>query len=413
MRFIYSFLITLYTGLIYLVSPFNRKAYLWVNGRRGWAVKLREKFSGKDKVIWFHCASLGEFEQGRPVIEKIRELSPGYRILVTFFSPSGYEIRKEWPFADYICYLPADTRINAERFAEIVKPSFVLFIKYEFWNNYISVLHKKGIPVYLVSGIFRHDQHFFKWYGGFFRNMLKKYTSIFVQDRVSVEILSHIGISNVILSGDTRFDRVHQIAQSAKTIPVLEHFKSGENILLAGSSWPQDEEIIARYINNYPDRIKWVFAPHEIDQQCIERIERLLRVESVRFSDINGNHRDARVLIIDNIGLLSSAYKYASIAVVGGGFGKGIHNILEPACWGLPVLFGPNHRKFREAVELLQQGGAFSFSNYDEFRDIIDRLLTDSEMRRMASDTAKRFILSNRGATDMIVNLILGKDINK
>lgn len=413
MRFIYSFFITLYTLLIYLVSPFNRKAYLWVNGRRRWEVKLREKFSGEDKVIWVHCASLGEFEQARPVIEKIRSEKPDYRILVTFFSPSGYEIRKDWPFADYICYLPADTRINAEKFVRIVKPSVVLFIKYEFWNNFISVLYKKGIPVYLISGIFRPGQHFFKWYGGFFRTMLGKYALIFVQDSASVEILAQIGIRNVILSGDTRFDRVYQIAQSARTIQVLEDFKSGENMLLAGSSWPRDEEIITTYINNNPDRIKWVFAPHEINQQGIERLEKLLKVKPVRFSDINRDPGDARVLIIDNIGLLSSAYRYADIAVVGGGFGKGIHNILEPACWGLPVLFGPNHLKFREAVELLQEGGAFSFSDYDEFRDIIDKLLSDRELYRRAAEIAKKYILSNRGATDMIVNLILKKDINK
>ena len=413
MRFIYSFIITLYTGLIHLVSPFNRKAYLWVSGRRGWAEKLREKFSGDDKVIWVHCASLGEFEQARPVIEKIRSEKPEYRFLVTFFSPSGYEIRKDWPFADYICYLPSDTRINAEKFIKIVNPSVVLFIKYEFWNNFISVLHKNGVPVYLVSGIFRPGQHFFKWYGGFFREMLGKYTSIFVQDSASVEILAQIGIRNVILSGDTRFDRVYHIALSAKTIQVLEHFKSGEDLLLAGSSWPRDEDIIITYINNYPDRIKWVFAPHEIDQQGIERLEKLLTVKSVRFSDFKGGHSDARVLIIDNIGLLSSAYRYANVAVVGGGFGKGIHNILEPACWGLPVLFGPNHLKFREAVELLREGGAFSFSNYDEFRDIINMLLSDSELYRRASGTAKKYILSNRGATDMIVKLILKKDINK
>jgi 3-deoxy-D-manno-octulosonic-acid transferase len=413
MRSIYSFFIIVYTGLIYLVSPFNRKAYLWKSGRKGWAEKLANRFSAKEKVIWVHCASLGEFEQGRPVIEKVREKMPDCRILVTFFSPSGYEIRKDWPFADYICYLPADTMSNAQKFIGLVKPQCVLFIKYEFWNNYITLLHKKGIPVYLVSGIFRPDQHFFKWYGGFFRNILKKYKLIFVQDKLSAVILSGIGIDNVIISGDTRFDRVYQIAQSARDIPVIENFSSGEKVALAGSSWPQDEEIIARYVNNFPEKMKWIFAPHEIDQQRIEKLENLFRVKTVRYSGYNDGLADARVLIIDNIGLLSSAYRYASLAVVGGGFGKGIHNILEPACWGLPVLFGPNHLKFREALDLLEKGGAFTFSNYDEFARIADRLDSDSDLRGKSAEIIRNYILANRGATEIIVNQVLGKDINK
>ena len=413
MRFVYSFFIILYTCLIHLVSPFNRKASLWISGRKGWASKLKEKFSESSRVIWIHCASLGEFEQGRPVIERIRQINPDHRILVTFFSPSGYEIRKEWPFADYICYLPADTIRNAAKFISIINPVLVLFIKYEFWNNYISALHKKGIPVYLISGIFRPRQHFFKWYGGFFRSLLRKFTKIFVQDEASSEILIKIGISGVIVSGDTRFDRVHQIAASAKEIPVIETFRNGEKILLAGSSWPQDEEIIARYINNYPDRMKWIFAPHEISQQGIERLQKLLKVKSNRYSEAGGNLSDARVLIIDNIGLLSSAYRYAFLAAIGGGFGKGIHNILEAACWGIPVLFGPNYNKFREAIELCEAKGAFSFNTYQEFVDILDKFLSDETFYLESAKSAALYVNKNIGVTDKIISEIFPKDIDK
>ena len=237
----------------------------------------------------------------------------------------------------------------------LVNPEFVIFVKYEFWNNYISVLYNKNIPLYLISGIFRPGQHFFKWYGSFFRNMLKKFKIIFVQDQQSLDLLSGIGMENILLAGDTRFDRVIQIAGTAKDIPQLEQFRGDEKLFLAGSSWKQDEEIIAQYINKFPDRMKWVFAPHEIDKPNIERLEKLFNVKYVRFSEFNEAAADARVLIIDNIGMLSSAYKYAYIAAIGGGFGKGIHNILEPACWGIPVMFGPNHEKFREAVDLINE----------------------------------------------------------
>jgi 3-deoxy-D-manno-octulosonic-acid transferase len=414
MRLFYYLGILFYTGFIYLVSPFNRKAYLWIRGRRGWAEDLGAKFSGAGKTVWVHCASLGEFEQARPVIEKIRETIPGYKILVTFFSPSGYEIRKDWPFADHISYLPTDTPGNSDKFIRIVNPSIAIFIKYEFWNNYISALHSKGIPVFLVSGIFRPDQHFFKWYGGFFRDLLKKFSTIFVQDEVSSNLLTRIGISeNVIISGDTRFDRVFQIARAAKSIPVIESFGNGEKIFLAGSTWPHDEGIIARYINNYPDRMKWIFAPHEIDQSGIDRLERLLKVKTVRYSDSGADLSDARVLIIDNIGLLSSAYRYAYIAEVGGGFGRGIHNILEAACWGIPVMIGPNHKKFREAVELCEEKGAFSFNSYQEFVGIIDKLLGDSAFYFESAKSASLYVSKNTGATEKILKEIYSKIIDK
>jgi 3-deoxy-D-manno-octulosonic-acid transferase len=332
---------------------------------------------------------------------------PESQIVLTFFSPSGYEIRKNYPGADCISYLPVDSPGNSVKFVNLIDPEFVIFVKYEFWNNYISALYKKDIPLYLISGIFRPEQHFFKWYGSFFLNMLMKFKKIFVQDRRSFDLLSDMGMENISLAGDTRFDRVVQITGSAKDIPQLEQFRGDEKLFLAGSSWKQDEEIIAEYINNFPDRMKWVFAPHEIDEQNIERLEKLFNVSHVRFSEFNEASAGARVLIIDNIGMLSSAYKYAYIAEVGGGFGKGIHNILEPACWGIPVLFGPNHSKFREAVELKNSGGARSFVTYYDFKKILDDWLTDRYSYAHSAEVAGKYVKENTGATEIFIKELM------
>jgi 3-deoxy-D-manno-octulosonic-acid transferase len=407
MKVIYTLVIIIYTGLIHVFSLFNKKALLWVKGRKNWSKLLKEKFEPGDKTIWVHCASLGEFEQGRPIIEMIKGKAPEYKILLTFFSPSGYEVTKSWPLADFICYLPADTPGNAARFIEIARPSIVLFIKYEFWNNYLSALYKRKIPFYLVSGIFRPEQYFFKWYGGFFRNILKKFTHFFVQDSRSVELLRSIGVANVSQTGDTRFDRVAQIAEAARTLPVIERFKGSEKIFMAGSSWRPDEEIIVAYINRFPERMKWIFAPHEIDKSNIERLEKLFKVKVMKYSLANENSYDARVMIIDNIGMLSSAYRYADVAEVGGGFGSGIHNILEPACWGIPILFGPDHTKYREATDLISANGAFCFKDYNEFAGIIDKLLGDKEIYEKASKTVSDYIKNNTGATEKIFAIVL------
>lgn len=412
MSLVYSVIITLCVWLIHFASLFSKKAGQWVDGRKGWQFKLKEKFHVAGKVIWIHCASLGEFEQGRPVIEMLKEKMPSHRILVTFFSPSGYEIMKGWPVADHICYLPSDTPRNASRFLEIVRPSFVIFVKYEFWHNYISAIHMRNIPLYLVSGIFRSDQYFFRWYGSFFRKMLKKFETIFVQDDRSRDLLLAIGVKDVVKAGDTRFDRVAQIANISRDIPVIERFRGDERIFLAGSSWPPDEEIITRFINEKPGLMKWIFAPHEIDPSNIRRLEALIKVKTARYSGEEAGHIDARVLIIDNIGLLSSAYRYAYIAAVGGGFGKGIHNILEPACWGIPVLFGPDHKKFREALDLLESGGAFTFRNYEEFSSQIENLLSDENQYRNAAGIARDYINSNKGVTEKIIFRIMNRDIN-
>jgi 3-deoxy-D-manno-octulosonic-acid transferase len=413
MKVIYNIGILLFSAIACLISPFNFRASLWVKGRKNWAGKIADKIKTGDRVIWIHCASLGEFEQGRPVIEAIKKEMPAFKIVLTFFSPSGYEIRKNYKNADCISYLPSDTPGNARKFIALVRPEFVIFVKYEFWNNYISVLYRNRIPLYLISGIFRPGQHFFKWYGSFFRSMLRKFEKIFVQDQQSYDLLTGIGIEKVSLAGDTRFDRVIQIAGTSSAIHQIEQFRGTEKLFLAGSSWKQDEEIITEYINSFPSRMKWVFAPHEIDKSNIERLEKLIKVKSVRFSEYSEISADARVLIIDNIGMLSSAYRYAYIAAVGGGFGKGIHNILEPACWGIPVIFGPKHKNFKEAVDLLNTGGARSFLTFDDFRRNLDLWLSDEKIYTISAETASKYVKENAGATGIIIKEISNKDINK
>ena len=413
MKVLYNLGILIFSALAHLAAPFNSRASFWVKGRKKWAEKIAEKIKPGDSVIWIHCASLGEFEQGRPVIEAIKKKKPGFKILLTFFSPSGYEIRKNYNNADCISYLPADTPGNASKFIGLVKPEFVIFVKYEFWNNYISALYRNKIPLYLISGIFRPGQHFFKWWGSFFRGMLMKFEKIFVQDQRSLDLLLGIGIKKVSLAGDTRFDRVVQIAGTARIIQKLEQFRGDEKLFLAGSSWRQDEEIIAEYINSFPNRMKWVIAPHEIDKSNIERIEKLFKVKHVRFSEYDEDSVDARVLIIDNIGMLSSAYRYAYVAAIGGGFGKGIHNILEPACWGVPVVFGPNHERFKEAVDLLNTGGAKTFLTFDDFKKILDLWLSDDKIYTISADIASNYVKVNAGATEIIIKEISQKDMNR
>ncbi len=406
MKLIYNIGILIYTLIVRIVSPVNRKAGLMVKGHKGWYEMLSAKVKVGEKYIWMHCASLGEFEQGRPVIEAIKKQMPQYRIILTFFSPSGYEVRKNYQHADIICYLPPDSPRNAEMFASLVNPEKVIFVKYEFWNNYISAVRRRNIKLYLISGIFREGQYFFRWYGAFFRKILQKFTWIFVQDQRSLDLLHSIGIRDCSLAGDTRFDRVKQIAGYAKDINVLEKFSGNEKIFLAGSSWKQDEEIIATYINKYPQRMKWVFAPHEIDQSNLERLENLLRVKSVRFSEFEEGPPDAMVLIIDNIGMLSSAYRYAYVAEVGGGFGKGIHNILEPACWSIPVMFGPRHEKFREANDLIVCEGGKSFNGYKDFEKILDRWIFNEKEYKKAAESAGSYVKKNTGATGKIMEII-------
>jgi 3-deoxy-D-manno-octulosonic-acid transferase len=406
MKILYNLGIQLFNILMKITAPVNTKASQWVKGRKDWATRLKEKINSGNKNIWIHCASLGEFEQGRPFIEMIRKLKPEYKILLTFFSPSGFEIRKDYGLADYVCYLPVDTPQNASRFISLVNPSLAIFVKYEFWNNYILTLSEKQIPLYLISGIFRPGQHFFKWYGTFFRKVLSRINYFFVQDKRSKELLQGIGITDVSIAGDTRFDRVVEIAREAKEIPVIKQFRGEEKLFLAGSSWPKDEEIISRYINSSPGKMKWVFAPHEIDSGNIDRLEKLLSTSVVRFSKFTEQHSDARVLIIDNIGILASAYRYASLAEIGGGFGAGIHNVLEASCWGVPVMFGPRYGAFKEAVDLVTLGGARCFRSYSDFTLIMDDWLSEGNSRNISAEMAQKYVRENTGATAKIFGKI-------
>ena len=406
MSILYNIAISAYHLLIKIAALFNSKARLWVTGRKNLFEKLQlETEKNKNDIVWFHAASLGEFEQGRPVMEAFRKKYPEYKIMLTFFSPSGYEIRKNYDGADYIFYLPMDTRKNAERFLQLTKPRLAIFVKYEFWFNYIDILHKRQIPIFFISSIFRPEQHFFKWYGGWFRKMLKKITFFFVQNNQSFDLLNSMGIEQVVIGGDTRFDRVLDIAHNKKSFPLIEKFTTGYKILLAGSSWPPDEELIQK-LPTLQENIKIIIAPHEIHEEHIAAIEnRFGKNQTLRFSKADErNILQAKFLIIDGMGFLSSLYQYCDIALIGGGFGKAIHNILEAVTFGKPVIFGPNFIKFREAVELIEKGGAFSVKNEKEFENILKTLLTDHEFYQHASGICINYVEQNSGATGLILD---------
>jgi 3-deoxy-D-manno-octulosonic-acid transferase len=408
MTLMYKISIYLYHLFVWLAAPFNGKARLYISGRRDWLVKLQRQVNRDARYIWIHCASLGEFEQGRPIIEAIREQYHEYSIVLTFFSPSGYEIRKKYPFADIISYLPADTRQNARNFLDVIRPEKVLFVKYEFWYHYISELQRRSIPLYLVSGIFRSNQVFFSGmpWGKWFRNILHGFSHLFVQENNSAKLLEKAGITKFTVAGDTRFDRVATIARSAKDIPVVDKFIGNKPVLVAGSTWKPDEELLARFIN-INNNFKSIIAPHEVTPENVNNLERLLKKTSVRLSLAKESeiHR-YDVLIIDSIGLLSSLYRYGSIAYIGGGFGVGIHNILEAATFGLPVIFGPRYQKFREARDLVDLGAAFPVTKYDDLHNAIKMLLDDRQLRKDKSQTTVDYVKLNRGATQKIINQI-------
>jgi len=405
MVILYNIGIRIYHLGILISSPFNRKAKLWISGRKNIFGRLQSAIDPSDQIIWFHCSSLGEFEQGRPVIEKMREVSPEKKILLTFYSPSGYEIRKDFPGVDYIFYLPLDTRKNARKFIHIVHPEKVYFIKYEYWFHFLKELEITQTNTFLISAIFRKDQVFFKWYGKWFRRMLKSFNHLFVQDDNSIQILSRIGITNVTVSGDTRFDRVFSIAGKAKQYPGIEAFVSDKRTLVMGSTWPGDEEILIRYINESKLQLKYIIAPHEVHEANIRRIETRVEKNTLRYTGLeNSEPEKADVLIIDTIGILSSVYQYGTVAYIGGGFGKGIHNILEAATFGLPIIFGPQFSRFKEAHDLINSGGAFSVSDYNEFLQILTSLLTGENTLKPASELARNYVISSKGATEKIVS---------
>ena len=411
MNILYRIGVLFYMLSVKIASLFNEKARQFVRGRKNWRKKLAEKIETNARYIWVHCASLGEFEQGRPLIEEIKNQFPEYRILLTFFSPSGYEIRKNYELADIVMYLPVDTRRNAKRFLRLVQPEKAFFVKYEYWHFYIGELKKKNIPLFMISAIFRENQHFFKnsLWGKWYRQMLLKIDHFFVQNKKSAELLQSIGLNHFTVSGDTRFDRVAAIARGAKEIPLVEKFRNNQPLLVAGSTWKPDEELLAAFINNYPD-LKVVFAPHEVTETNMNRLEQLLKTSHIRLSKAGENEIDRyQVLIIDSVGLLSSLYRYGNLAYIGGGFGVGIHNILEAATFGLPVIFGPNYEKFKEAVDLKNSGGAFPVQNSNQLEFILSKFLNNPREQSEASAVCKNYVEKNIGATNLIIKKVFNK----
>jgi len=396
----------IYIFLVWLAGLFgHKKARMLFSGQRKATDALRLKLphkSSKQQRIWIHAASVGEFEQARPIIERLRNEKPETEIVLTFFSPSGYNLRKDYDKVNAVTYLPFATRRNARMFLDVVKPDMAIFVKYEFWPAYLRELNKRGVKTYSVSSIFRERQAFFRWWGKPYLNILRFFTAIYVQDEVSARLLHSYNINNVEIAGDTRFDRVHAIAQQAKDIPQIARFvEGGGKVIIAGSTWQPDEELLSRYINDNPD-VKLVLAPHEIHEAHLHQIFQLFEGRYVRFTEATINNLDAvRVLVVDTMGMLSSIYRYGQVAYIGGGFGVGIHNTIEAAVYGLPVLFGPNYRNFREACALIDAGGGMSVRNYREFKTAMDEALANhEEIGKKASD----YVVSELGATDKIYN---------
>lgn len=408
MPIFYNIAIKFYYLLVLLFSFFNKKAALWITGRKNWKNKFTP--DPNTQKVWLHFASLGEFEQGKPLLQTMRADHPSKEIVITFFSPSGYEIRKNSPLGDYILYLPLDTAENAIKFLDLFKPELAIFNKYEYWYHFYKELNKRQIPVYVTSAIFRPQQVFFKWYGDFNRKILSFVTHFFVQNKESAELLGGLGLNNFTVCGDTRFDSVLDLAKNKKEFPLIENFKSDGNLLIAGSTWPADEALIAEYIKNLDDKWKVVFAPHEIGEDKISGLENLLREKSVRYSSLSNGLKtlnpSVKCVIIDNIGMLSSLYSYGEIAYIGGGFGVGIHNTLEAAAWSLPVVFGSNYHNFQEAKDLVALGGGFTITNQHELNLIVDKLVNNSDFRQNAGEKAKNYVAQNTGATAVIMGKI-------
>jgi len=406
----YYLAIFLYSLAVRLVAPFNEKAKKMLAGQRETFSILKKQLDPKASYIWFHAASLGEFEQGRPLMEKTRQEKPAHKILLTFFSPSGYEVRKDYPGADIVCYLPFDHYWNARKFLLTVKPVMAVFIKYEFWMNYLNQLKRLHIPTYIVSAVFRPSQVFFRWYGYRYRKILNNYDWFFVQDQPSLDLLKRFKHPNASIAGDTRFDRVYEIFNQRQELPLITGFlnqtESGKKLVfVAGSTWIKDEDILIPYINQHPE-IKWIIAPHELNERRINELKNRITHPSIRYSQCSQASEielhSACCMIIDCFGLLSSIYRYGDLSYVGGGFGNGIHNILEAAVYGIPVLFGPCHRKFKEAKELIACGGAMSLSSEDEFFFLMNNFLSYTELIRESGKKAGEYVVSNLGATNKI-----------
>ena len=411
---LYNFAIYFYLLGVAIASLFNEKVRKMWRGERAAFDVLKQKVDPEAKYVWFHAASLGEFEQGRPIMERLRSEHPEYKILLTFFSPSGYEVRKNYEGADIICYLPLDTPINAIRFLRLVRPVMAFFIKYEFWYNYLHILKYRKVPTYSVSSIFRPEQVFFKWYAKKYAGVLRCITHFFVQNEQSRELLEKIGITEVTISGDTRFDRVLQIKEQSKRLPLVEAFKNKKQtveeaykqeykVFVAGSSWPPDEDIFIRFFNEHPEW-KLIIAPHVIGNDHLQQIMSKLNRKTVRYTAATPETAaEAQCMIIDCFGLLSSIYHYGEVAYVGGGFGVGIHNVLEAAVWNVPVFFGPNNKRFQEAQQLLASGGAVEITDYNSFDSAMTRFMNDEKWLKECGSKAGEYVKSKAGATDIVL----------
>ena len=410
MYFLYNITIHITGFLLKLISIFNKKILLFTNGRKETFSKLEAAISKNDKTIWFHCASLGEFEQGRPIIEEIKEKYKDYKVVLTFFSPSGYEIRKDYAFADVVTYLPLDTRSNAKRFLKIVHPKMAVFVKYEFWPNILKELKEQNINTILISGIFREDQAFFKSYGSWMRKSLNTFSHFFVQNKISKDLLQSIGFKNITISGDTRFDRVYDINNQDNKLDFIKEFKQDKYTLVAGSTWPKGEGYLVNYINFHAsEKEKFIIAPHNINEQQIKELQNSITKSTTKFSDTKRDY-SAQVFILDTIGILTKVYNYADVAYIGGGFGKdGIHNILEPATFGLPLIIGPNFDKFQEAKDLVALGSCKSIKDQEEMNLELQKLFTDVRYREQNGQISKDYIIKSVGATKIILDYISNK----
>lgn len=408
MLFLYDLGIHLYRFLILLASFKNEKAAAWIEGRKNLFHYISSHVEPNKTRVWFHFASLGEFEQGRPVLEEMKSKYNDISIVITFFSPSGYEIRKDYQLADHVFYLPLDTRSHALEFIKLIQPTIAVFTKYEYWYHYFEELQRNKIPLFIVSGIFRKDQLFFKWYGGLHRKMLHMVSHFFVQNEVSKTMLNSLGLNNVSVTGDTRFDRVVKNMTQVPRIEAIEEFCAESKVFIAGSTWPEDEALIASIVTIYPDW-KFIIAPHEVDQRHILEIEKLFPA-CTRFSEIRKRNIDTQVLIIDNIGMLSSLYQYGDVGYIGGGFGVGIHNTQEASAFSLPVIFGPNYHQFQEATDLIEKGAFFSIKNTGELKQRMSHL-QDQGTRDKLGQIAKEYIIASAGATRIILDYFEEKSL--
>ncbi len=409
MTFLYNIIVLIVSFILKIIALFNQKIALFINGRKETWKKIKEGISEKDKVIWMHCASLGEFEQGRPILEKLKELHPSKKIVLTFFSPSGYEVRKNYELVDVVCYLPLDSKKNVQKFLDMLNPVLVLFVKYEFWPNYLNELKKRKIKTFLISGIFRKNQLFFKWYGGYLKKALNAFTHFFVQDETSNQLLKSINFNNITVSGDTRFDRVFEITQQNNHLQFIQEFVNNSYTVVAGSTWKDDEDLLVNYINTKASKNeKFIIAPHNINSDAIKELKASIHKKVVMFSEKERqNIAEFQVFIVDTIGILTKIYSCANVAYVGGGFTKsGVHNVLEPATFGIPIVIGPNYFKFNEAKDLIKNEACFVVDNSQKLSVLLNEFFQQKTKREQAGKNALNYVKNKTGATAKILNYL-------